>query len=59
MPEQRDLSGIVQPGRGLGAALMAARVVMEKLQELSGFPVVPGTLNVHMPGPLELGPSWC
>ena len=38
---------------------MAARVVMEKLQELSGFPVVPGTLNVHMPGPLELGPSWC
>ena len=47
MPEQRDLSGIVQPGRGLGAALMAARVVMEKLQELSGFPVVPGTLNAH------------
>ena len=58
MPEQRDLSGIVQPGRGLGAGLMAARVVMEKLQELSGFPVVPGTLNVRLPGPLERGPSW-
>ena len=58
MPEQRDLSGIVQPGRGLGAGLMAARVVMEKIQELSGFPVVPGTLNVRLPGPLERGPSW-
>jgi CTP-dependent riboflavin kinase len=58
MPEQRDLSGIVQPGRGLGAGLMAAPVVMEKLQELSGFPVVPGTLNVRLPGPLERGPSW-
>jgi CTP-dependent riboflavin kinase len=58
MPERRDLSGIVQPGRGLGAGLMANRVVMEKLQELSGFPVVPGTLNVRLPGPLERGPSW-
>jgi CTP-dependent riboflavin kinase len=58
MPEQRDLSGIVQPGRGLGAGLMAARVMREKLQELSGFPVVPGTLNARLPGPLERGPSW-
>ena len=58
MPEQRDLSGIVQPGRGLGAALMADSVVMEKLQELSRFPVVPGTLNVRLPGALERGPSW-
>ena len=58
MSEQRDLSGIVEPGRGLGAGLMADRVVMEKLQELSGFPVVPGTLNVRLPGPLERGPSW-
>jgi CTP-dependent riboflavin kinase len=47
----------VQPGRGLGAGLMADRVVMEKHQELSGFPVVPGTLNVRLPGPLERGPS--
>ena len=58
MPEQRDLSGIVQPGRGLGAGLMVDGVVMEKLQELSGFPVVPGTLNVRLPEPLERGPSW-
>jgi CTP-dependent riboflavin kinase len=58
MSGQRDLSGIVQPGRGLGAGLMADRVVMQKLQELSGFPVVPGTLNVRLPGPLERGSSW-
>ena len=58
MPEQRDLSGIVQPGRGLGAGLMTDRAVMEKLQELSGFAVVPGTLNVRLPRPLERGPSW-
>jgi CTP-dependent riboflavin kinase len=58
MPEQRDLSGIVQPGRGLGAGLMADGVVMEKIQELSGFPVVPGTLNVRLPGSFERGPSW-
>ena len=58
MPEQRDLSGIVQSGRGLGAGLMAARGVMQKLQELSGFPVVPGTLNVRLPRPLDRGPSW-
>ena len=30
----------------------------EALQERSGFPVVPGTLNVRLPGPLERGPSW-
>jgi CTP-dependent riboflavin kinase len=58
MPERRDLSGIVQPGRGLGAGLMADRMVMEKLQELCGFPVVPGTLNVRLPRPLERGPRW-
>ena len=58
MPEQRDLSGIVQPGRGLGAGLMADGGSMETLQELCGFPIVPGTLNVRLPGPLERGPSW-
>jgi hypothetical protein len=43
MPEQRDLSGTIQSGQGLGAGLMADNVVVEKLQELTGFPVVPGT----------------
>ena len=58
MLEQGDLSGTVQPGRGLGAGLMAESGVMQKLQELCGFPVVPGTLNVRLPAPLERGPSW-
>jgi CTP-dependent riboflavin kinase len=58
MPEQRDLSGIVQPGRGLGAGLMTDRAVREKLEELIGFPVVPGTLNVRLPRPLRRGRSW-
>jgi GNAT superfamily N-acetyltransferase len=53
-----DLSGIAQPGRGLGAGLMADPAVMERLQELAGFPIVPGTLNVRLPRPLERGPDW-
>jgi CTP-dependent riboflavin kinase len=58
MPEQRDLSGIIQSGQGPGAGLMADRAVMEKLENFIGFPVVPGTLNVRLPRPLERGPSW-
>jgi CTP-dependent riboflavin kinase len=55
---QRDLSGIVQPGRGLGAALMADAQIIQRLRELAGFPIVPGTLNVRLPRPLERGPHW-
>ena len=58
MAEQRDLSGIVEPGRGRGAGLMADRVVMEKLWKRAGFVVVPGTLNVRLPRALERGPTW-
>jgi CTP-dependent riboflavin kinase len=58
MPEQRDLSGIIQSGQGSGAGLIADRAVMEKLENFIGFPVVPGTLNVRLPRPLEHGPSW-
>jgi CTP-dependent riboflavin kinase len=58
MPEQRDLSGTVRPGRGLGAGRMGDRVVVEKLEELTGFPVVDGTLNVRLPRRLERGSSW-
>ena len=58
MPEQGDLSGVVEPGRGLGAALMADCVVMRKLEELSGFPIVPGTLNVRLPRPLKRDRNW-
>jgi CTP-dependent riboflavin kinase len=53
-----DLSGIVEAGRGLGAGLIADRMAMKKLQELAGFPIVPGTLNVRLPQPLERGQGW-
>jgi hypothetical protein len=53
MPEQRDLSGTIQSGQGLGAGLMADNVVVEKLQELTGFPVVPGTEPPMMSFALE------
>jgi CTP-dependent riboflavin kinase len=55
---QSDLSGIVQPGRGLGADLMAEAAVMARLSEIAGFPLVPGTLNVRLPGPLERAAGW-
>ena len=37
---------------------MSDPAVMKKLEELAGFPVVPGTLNRGLPGPLRRGPSW-
>jgi CTP-dependent riboflavin kinase len=58
LSEQRDLSGIVEAGRGLGAGLTSDPVVMKKLRELAGFAVVPGTLNVRLSNPLERGPGW-
>jgi len=48
----------VQPGRGLGANLMAEPAIMARLRELAGFALVLGTLNVHLPGPIERGSSW-
>jgi CTP-dependent riboflavin kinase len=57
-PESQPLSGTVQPGRGLGAELMAEAAVMQRLQEIAGFSLVPGTLNVRLPRPLERGAAW-
>jgi hypothetical protein len=37
---------------------MAERAVTERLEELAGFSIVPGTLNVRLPRPLERSPSW-
>ena len=54
----RPLKGTVQPGRGLGAGLMADAAVMERLQEFAGVPLGPGTLNVRLPEPLERGAGW-
>jgi CTP-dependent riboflavin kinase len=55
---QPDLSGVVQAGRGLGAGLMAEDAVLARLEELAGFAIVPGTLNVRLPRPLERDSSW-
>ena len=53
-----DLIGVVQPGQGLGARLMAEGAVMNRLTKLAGFAIVPGTLNVRLPRPLERDSSW-
>ena len=53
-----ELSGIVQPGRGLGSTLMADARNLARLEEIAGFPLVPGTLNLRLAGPLERTPGW-
>jgi CTP-dependent riboflavin kinase len=58
MGEQRDLSGVVRAGRGLAVDRMSDPAVMKKLEALAGFPLVPGTLNVGLAGPVRRGPSW-
>ena len=37
---------------------MAERAVMSRLEKLAGFAIVPGTLNVRLPRPLERDSSW-
>jgi len=37
---------------------MADDAVLERLEQLAGFRVAPGTLNVRLPGPLERGADW-
>jgi CTP-dependent riboflavin kinase len=37
---------------------MADDNVMKRLQDLAGFPIVPGTLNVRLPRALERDSSW-
>jgi CTP-dependent riboflavin kinase len=55
---QRDLSGIVQSGRGLGADRTADPAILQRLQDLSGCPIVPGTLNLRLPEAVERGMHW-
>ncbi|MCJ2531895.1 MAG: DUF120 domain-containing protein [Candidatus Thermoplasmatota archaeon] len=47
-----SLSGVVVPGRGLGAEAMADPELRTRLRRLFGFDPVPGTLNVLLPDPL-------
>lgn len=58
MGVQRDLSGIVQSGRGLGAVRTADPDIRRRLQDLSGCPIVPGTLNLRLPEAVERGRHW-
>jgi hypothetical protein len=48
MGVHRDLSGIVQSGRGLGADRTADPAILQRLQDLSACPIVPGTLNLRL-----------
>src|SRR5262245_48484819 len=53
-----DLSGTVVPGRGLGSELMRDSRVNARFEEIAGFRLVPGTLNVRLPGPLVRDERW-
>lgn len=53
-----DLSGTVRLGRGLGTELLEGSPVAEAFRAIAGFPVVPGTLNVRLPGPLARDGRW-
>jgi CTP-dependent riboflavin kinase len=52
-----DFTGVVESGRGLGASSMADPGILNRVRELAGFPVVPGTLNVRLPGPFNRPPA--
>ena len=58
MTAGNDLSGTVQPGRGLGSELLRDPVVAERFEAIAGFAVVPGTLNIRLPGPLARDARW-
>src|SRR5581483_11805903 len=70
MSEPQDLSGTVRSGRGLGAPRMADPAVARRLNELAGYSIVPGTLNLLLPRPprrdsrwvylpsTDIGPDW-
>ncbi len=47
-----SLPGVVVPGRGLGAEVMADPELRSRLRRLFGFDPVPGTLNVLLLDPL-------
>jgi len=53
-----DLSGIVQPGRGLGSALLADPLVAANAAEITGLSIVPGTLNVRLPQAVHWDGRW-
>ena len=53
-----DLSGTVEPGRGLGSELMREPHIAARFDEIAEFPLVPGTLNVRLPRPVVRDRRW-
>ena len=52
--QNRTFQGIVQSGRGLGGSLMSVPNILERLQQLVGCLIVPGTLNLHLTRPFDV-----
>jgi protein-S-isoprenylcysteine O-methyltransferase Ste14 len=48
-----ELHGVVVPGRGRGAALLADDRVLDRIEILFGVRVVPGTLNLRLAAPFD------
>jgi protein-S-isoprenylcysteine O-methyltransferase Ste14 len=48
-----ELHGVVVPGRGRGAELLADDRVLDRIEILFGVRVVPGTLNVRLATPFD------
>jgi protein-S-isoprenylcysteine O-methyltransferase Ste14 len=48
-----ELHGVVVPGRGRGAELLASDRVLDRIETLFGVCVVPGTLNVRLTAPFD------
>ena len=57
-PAPVRLAGVIKPGRGLAVPRMTGSAMIERLETFGGCPIVPGTLNVRLPGPLPRGPGW-
>lgn len=55
---QRDMSGTVESGRGLGVDRMTDPALLEQLQVLAGCPILPGTLNLRLHAALDRGDHW-
>jgi protein-S-isoprenylcysteine O-methyltransferase Ste14 len=49
----QELHGVVVTGRGRGAELLADERVLDRIEEVFGLRVVPGTLNVRLSHPFD------
>ena len=52
--QSRTFQGIVNSGRGLGGSLMSVPNILERLQQLVGCLIVPGTLNLRLTRPFDV-----